>query len=122
VWTLLGLLALQVVTGLVADDEIATTGPLNRFFSSATASVASAWHGDTDLYVLVGLLLLHVAAVTYYAWIKRKNLIAPMIHGDKPLPAGAIASADGAVQRVVALFVFAAALALAWWVGSLGEV
>ena len=36
VFALLAILALQVATGLVADDEIAASGPLTRFVSSAT--------------------------------------------------------------------------------------
>jgi cytochrome b len=120
VWALLGLLALQVGTGLVADDEIATTGPLNRFVSSASATNASAWHEEFGKLLLIVLVLLHVGAVLYYWRRKRKNLIAPMLHGDAPLPAGTPASADGALRRVLALAIAGAAGALAWWVGRLG--
>ena len=120
VWALLGLLLVQVATGLVADDEIATTGPLNRFVSSATAIAASGWHEEVGKSLLIVLVLAHVAAVLYYWRRKRKNLIAPMIHGDMPLPAGTRASADGIGRRVAALALLAAAAALAWWVGSFG--
>ena len=120
VWALLGLLALQVATGLVADDEIATTGPLNRFVSSATANAASAWHAEVGKTLLVVLVIAHVAAVLYYLWRKRRNLIAPMIHGDMLLPGGTTPSADGAGQRVGALVLVLAAAGLAWWIGSLG--
>ena len=44
VFALLGILALQVATGLIADDEIATTGPLIKYVSSATSSLATSWH------------------------------------------------------------------------------
>ena len=120
VWALLGLLALQVATGLVADDEIATTGPLNRFVSSATAIAASAWHAEVGKALLVVLVIAHVAAVLYYLWRKRRNLIAPMIHGDMLLPGGTTPSADGAGRRVGALVLVLAAAGLAWWIGSLG--
>jgi cytochrome b len=119
VWALLGLLAAQVATGLVADDEIATNGPLSRFVSGAVTSTASAWHKHVGKLMLIVLVLVHVAAVLYYLWRKRQNLIAPMIHGDMSLPAGTPASADGGVRRLKALAVMAAATALAWWVGSL---
>jgi len=119
VWALLGSLAVQVATGLIADDEIATTGPLNRFVSGAVASAASAWHKHVGKRLLIVLMLMHVAAVLYYLWRKQRNLIGPMIHGDKPLPAGTPASADGGARRLEALAVLAVALALAWWVGSL---
>ena len=121
VFALLGLLAVQVATGLVADDEIATTGPLYRFVSNATSGAATGWHTEFGKPLLIVLVVLHVAAVLYYQWRKRRNLLAPMIHGNMPLPAGTPASADSAGRRIVALTVFAAAAALAWWVGSLGN-
>jgi cytochrome b len=120
VWALLGLLAVQVATGLVADDEIATTGPLNRFVSGQLAHLASEWHEEVGKTLLVVLTIAHVAAVLYYLLRKRKNLIAPMIRGDAPLPDGTTASSDGAGARLAALMIFIAAAALAWWIGSLG--
>ena len=120
VWALLGLLAVQVATGLVADDEIATTGPLNRFVSDATASVAGGWHTEFGKWLLIVLVIAHIAAVLYYLWRKQQNLIGPMVHGDMPLPPGTPASADGTGQRLAAALTLTAAAALAWWVGSLG--
>lgn len=121
VFALLGLLSLQVATGLVADDEIATTGPLNRFVSSALALQATAWHKTGGQYLIYLLVIAHVAAVIYYLRGKRINLIRPMWDGDKPgLPAATPASADGARERLVALGLAAAAVAAAWGVGRLG--
>jgi cytochrome b len=120
VFALLGLLAFQVATGLVADDEVATTGPLNRFVADSVAHAASDWHEEAGKTLLIVLVLGHVAAVLYYLWCKHRNLIAPMIRGDQALPVDAMASADGAGHRLAALLVLATAAALAWWVGSLG--
>ena len=120
VFALLGVLAVQVGTGLVADDEIANVGPLNRFVSSALASSATGWHKNWGQYVLLGLVALHVAAIVYYAVAKRQNLVGPMLGGDKPLPAGTPASQDGLGSRLLALAVAAAATGLAAWVMSLG--
>lgn len=120
VWALLGLLAVQVATGLVADDEIATTGPLNRFVSGRIANAASAWHEEVGKRLLIVLVVVHVAAVLYYLWRRKKNLLAPMIQGDAASPAGTVASRDGLAQRGLALVIASAAVALAWWVGSLG--
>ena len=44
---LIAVLAVQVGTGLVADDEIATTGPLIRFVSGE-ASLAWTGHGGGE--------------------------------------------------------------------------
>ena len=120
VWALLGLLAVQVATGLVADDEIATTGPLNRFVSSRIANAASAWHGEVGKVALIALALVHVTAVFYYLWRRKQNLLAPMIHGDAAVPVGTPASRDGAGQRWLAAAVLLAAATFAVWINSLG--
>ena len=44
VFAMIGVLVIQVATGLVADDEIATTGPLNRFVATDTGLAATGWH------------------------------------------------------------------------------
>jgi cytochrome b len=121
VFGLLGVLALQVGTGLVADDEIANTGPLNRFVSGATASSATGWHKDWGQAVVLTLVALHVAAIAYYRLRRNKNLVAPMLVGDKPLPAGTPASADGVAQRTLALVLAAACAGLVTWVVRLGS-
>ena len=119
VFALLGLLAAQVATGLVADDEIANIGPLNRFVSSAIASRASSWHADYGQWILISLVLLHIAAVLFYLFKKRHNLIRPMLVGDKPLPSTTPASADGLPQRLLALMLVLVCGAGAAWVASL---
>ena len=119
VFALLGLLALQVATGLVADDEIANIGPLNRFVSSATASQATGWHKEYGSWILIMLVALHVAAILYYLIKKRDNLIRPMLVGDKPLPRNTPASADGLPQRLLALVLVLLCGAGAAWVASL---
>ena len=119
VFALLGFLALQVATGLVADDEIANIGPLNRFVSSATAAQASGWHKEYGQWILIALVVLHIAAILFYLFKKRQNLIRPMLIGDKPLPANTPASADGLGQRVLALLLLLACAGGAAWVASL---
>lgn len=120
VFALYGLLALQVTTGLVADDEIATAGPLNRFVSAATARLASSWHTEAGQVLLILLVCLHVGAVVFYRWCRQRHLTAAMIHGDKLLPAETRASADGLGARLKATALMLAAAALAWWIGRFG--
>jgi cytochrome b len=121
VFALLAVLAVQVGTGLVADDEIANLGPLNRYVSSATALDATAWHKSWGQWLVIGLVTLHVAAVLAYLFVKRRNLIGPMLLGDKPLPAGTPASADGIAQRLLALVVAGLAGGVVAWVIRLGQ-
>jgi cytochrome b len=120
VFALLGFLALQVASGLVADDEIANVGPLNRFVGSSLVGRATSWHKEYGQWLLIALVVLHLAAIVFYLLKKRQNLVRPMLSGDKPLPAGTPASADGGAQRALALALFAACLAAAAWVLSLG--
>jgi cytochrome b len=120
VFALLALLMAQVATGLVADDEIATTGPLNRFVSSALGLRATSWHNTFGQYLIITLVVLHIAAVLYYLFKKQRNLIEPMWHGDKSLPPYTPASADGVAQRVLAAVLIVLALSLSWWIGRLG--
>ncbi len=119
VFGLLGLLALQVATGLVADDEIATVGPLNRFASPDIVTQATSWHKQYGQWILLALVALHVAAILFYLLKKKHNLVRPMLVGDKPLPADTPASADGPSQRLLALVLFALCAAGAAWVASL---
>jgi cytochrome b len=116
VWALLALLLAQVGSGLFADDEIANVGPLNRFVSGSTAQWLTGWHKEVGESVLIALLVLHVAAVLFYRWVRRKDLLTPMITGDKSLPAHTLASADGWRQRLGAVILAAAAAALVMWV------
>jgi cytochrome b len=120
VFGMLAVLGVQVGTGLVADDEIATTGPLARFVASATSLKATAWHEGPGQAIVIALVVLHVAAIVYYRKAKGRDLVTPMLAGDKWLPAGVPASADGLPTRIAALAVAAACAALAWWVHSLG--
>ena len=118
VFALIGLLVLQVATGLFADDEIATTGPLNRFVATANGLYATMWHRGPGRWGLIALVLLHVAAIIEYHR-RGKNLVRPMVLGDKPLPPGVPASTDSASTRLVALVLVALCGALAYWVASL---
>ncbi|MEY2688560.1 MAG: hypothetical protein RL375_2758 [Pseudomonadota bacterium] len=117
VFGLLGILLLQVSTGLFSDDEIANSGPLVKFVSGAMSSLATKWHADVGaviIYVLVGL---HVAAIVYYRRRKQLDLVTPMLTGDKLLSAQVPASADGLPRRLIAVAVLTAAgFAVAWLV------
>ena len=121
VFGLLGILAAQVATGLVADDEIANVGPLNRFVSSDLAQTASSWHTEAGQWVVLGLVGLHVAAIVFYLVARKTNLVRPMVAGDKPLPAATPASADTWGTRLLALAVGAACAGLSVWVSSLSN-
>jgi cytochrome b len=120
VFALLGFLALQVASGLVADDEIANVGPLNRFVSGRIASQATHWHKDYGQWILLTLVALHIVAILYYLLGKKKNLVRPMIVGDKSLPLGTPAASDNGASRLLALLLAVICAGCVGWVASLG--
>lgn len=120
VLAMLGLLAAQVATGLVSDDEIASSGPLTRFVSGGTVEAATGYHADIGQWLLVALIVLHLAAITYYRVARQENLVGPMLSGDKALPATTPASGDGWGPRVAALMLLAAWGVFVGWLVSLG--
>lgn len=79
---LLTVLLLQAGTGLFANDDIATEGPLYGWVSKA----ASDWITQAHRFnagILETLIALHLAAVLFHLIYKRDNLLVPMLTGDK---------------------------------------
>jgi cytochrome b len=120
VLAMLVVLLLQVCCGLVADDEIANVGPLNRFVSADLAQWATWWHKGPGKFTLIVLIALHVGAILYYRRARGQDLVGPMLRGDKPLDARTPASRDDGATRLLALVLFAACVAAAFFVASLG--
>ena len=120
VFALLAFLVAQVGSGLLSDDEIANAGPMVKFVSGATSSLATNYHKQVGQGVLIALVLIHVGAVLFYRLARRRDLIIPMITGDKALPQETPASADGAATRLLAAALLAACAAAVAWVVSLG--
>jgi cytochrome b len=119
VFALITLLLVQVGTGLISDDEIATTGPLNRYVASATGLLATGWHKGYGQWILLCLVALHIVAIVVYK-LRGKNLVTPMITGDKPLPADVPAAQDSLATRGLALVVLAACVAGVVWIARQG--
>lgn len=84
---MLAALAFQASTGLFADDEIATQGPLAAKVSNALVSRMSTLHA-VNQWIVAGLAALHVAAIAFYRWAWGVRLVAPMITGAMPAPPG----------------------------------
>ncbi len=120
VFALLAILTLQVGTGLFADDEIANAGPLVRFVSSATSSLASGWHKNFGQWLIIALVVLHLGAIAFYRFRRGRDLVRPMLTGDKMLAGRVPASADGAGHRGMALMLIALCAAVVGWLVSLG--
>ena len=79
VLAMLGALAVQVGSGLFADDDIALRGPLQALVSSAQSQWLTGLHRYNQWLVL-GLIALHLAAIAWHR-MKGKPLVAAMLHG-----------------------------------------
>jgi len=122
VFAVLAILAVQVATGLMADDEISASGPLTRFVSGEVVSLATGWHKAQGKWTVIALVSLHVLAVLFYVLVKRHRLVRPMVTGDKLVSSesGQVApSRDDAASRWLALVLFALCAGVAWWISSL---
>lgn len=121
VWAFLVLLSAQVATGLVADDDIDTTGPLNAHVGAGVARGASRWHAGWGVDLILALVALHMLAVAWYTLRRREPLLRAMWTGDKPLPPATPASRDDAAARAWALAIAATAAGAVWalvrWAG-----
>lgn len=82
VFLLLGLLAAQVVTGLLANDDIDFEGPWFNAIDKDWSDKLTGWHHHLSNYLLV-FIGLHLAALLFYLLAKRTNLIGPMLTGKK---------------------------------------
>ena len=83
---ILGLLLVQLATGLYAVDVDAYQGgPMSDRVSFGLGRQIAEWH-DLSFHALQAVVALHVAAVLFYLIWKRTNLIGPMITGWRRLP------------------------------------
>ncbi len=121
VFAMLAFLSLQVGTGLFADDEIATTGPLIGWVSGATSKVLTGYHKHWGQWTILLLVGLHVGAITFYVLRRGKTLIRPMLSGDKLLQSTVPASQDGLARRLLALALLMVCAAFVAWVVSWGQ-
>jgi cytochrome b len=82
---MLALLLFQAASGLFANDDIATEGPLYAKVGKDLSDRITSWHKFNSSLVLA-LAGVHVAAVLFYLGFKRENLVRPMISGWKRVP------------------------------------
>jgi cytochrome b len=87
VLVLFAALAVQVGLGLIAEDEDGLyTGPLYRLVSTDTSDKARDLHA-LWFNVILGLIVLHVAAIVFYR-LRGRRLLKPMITGRAILDRG----------------------------------
>ncbi len=116
---MLGFLLLQVATGLFSENKDDFAGPLSVLVSNETVRWMTGYHYNVGQWALIGLVVLHIAAIAYYA-LRGENLVAPMVTGDKLLGDPAPASRDDVGSRTRALALLAVCAAVIWGVVQLG--
>lgn len=109
VLALLGLVGLQVASGLFANDDIAFNGPLFNLVSKDISDRITGIHkGASNLLILI--VVLHVGAIAFYVRVKKHNLVKPMVTGWTEAESGESAQGGGIVALIVALVIAAAAM------------
>lgn len=112
VLVLIGLMLAQAVTGLFADDEILTQGPLAQFASERWVHRMTGLHHRIINVILIAVGA-HVLAVLLYRLLKGHDLARAMVTGRKTMPAGIAAPRMGHPLLAVALLGAAAAVVYA---------
>jgi len=107
---LLALLATQIVLGLFAVDvDGIESGPLSLYVSFEGGRDAARWHGAL-FDVLLWLIALHIVAILYYGLVKKQNLAASMLHGERDFGTELPAVQHASAVRLVVGMVLAALL------------
>lgn len=110
---MLGLLLVQTLTGLFADDEIFTQGPLAGWVSGDTRAWLTGVH-KANFNLILALVAVHVVAVVLHGVLKGDDLVRPMITGRKPMPADRGVEEVRFVGPLRALSLLALCAALVW--------
>lgn len=85
VLVMLALLAVQVATGLCANDDGDTEGPLFKYVGKEWSDWLSHIHAVNFRIIKIAVAL-HILAILAYLGVKRHDLVRPMITGRKLLP------------------------------------
>lgn len=115
--SVLGMLAallFQAISGLFLTDEIMFEAPLFKYISGATASLLAEIHeaNAAIIFILIGL---HIAAILFYRFVKRENLVTPMITGNKEVPADLPEHNASGGSAWLGLLIFGAVAASVWF-------
>jgi len=110
VMLMLFVLLIQAGTGLFSNDDIATEGPLAKLVSKSWSDRITGIH-EINVVVLYVLIALHLAAIAFYFFRKRDNLLTPMLTGFKDADEhGDAAQAPGEAPQTAGKTWLAAAL------------
>ena len=113
VLVMLALIGVQAGTGLFANDDANTEGPLMHLVDKDRSDWLSHIH-SLNFNLIEAVIVLHVLAIMVYAVLKRQNLVRPMVTGTKLMPAEA--AAPRLVGPIWAVVTLAVAAGMVAWV------
>ncbi|HEY3433114.1 MAG TPA: cytochrome b/b6 domain-containing protein [Rhodocyclaceae bacterium] len=108
VLAILGVVAIQVGSGLFSNDDSSFYGPLAALVSESLSGNLTELHESMEP-VLIALVIAHVAAIAFYTRVKKENLVKPMITGWKEAD-GKAATGGGLVAFIIAVLIALAAV------------
>jgi cytochrome b len=111
---LLLLLLVQSFSGLFNSDDLIFDGPFYFAASVGFRDFMGVVH-EYAFYALQGFILLHIAAVVYYQWIKKMPIVQAMIYGKAASRVGQ----SGPAPLWWALVIVVLAGGTLWWAVSL---
>lgn len=82
IFVILIILLVQAVTGLFANDDIFTEGPLAGKVSYETSRWLTGIH-EINIWILAGLVTMHLLAIALHQFHFRENLVKAMLTGKK---------------------------------------
>jgi cytochrome b len=104
-------LAVQAVTGLFANDEIANAGPFYGWVTQETSNRLTGLH-ELNSSLLVALIVTHLCAIAWYDGVRRLGLVRAFWTGRKPGAEGIASSRGGIALVIVITLVVALAFAI----------
>ncbi|NBY68911.1 MAG: cytochrome B [Betaproteobacteria bacterium] len=118
---MLGLLSLQVGTGLFSDDEISNAGPLVSLASESYVNLATYWHKSFGKTIILILVVTHILAIAWYFFKKKENLTRAMLNGNKPSSDAAISSKDSPIDWLKAFVLLLVSAGLVYVLINMGS-
>ncbi|NYT66399.1 cytochrome b/b6 domain-containing protein [Alcaligenaceae bacterium] len=113
----------QAISGLFANDDIFTSGPL-AYLSTSWSNTLTGLHNLNE-WVMIGLVTLHIVAILWYRLVRKQNLAATMLHGNVTLKHSSlptVAAVDSWAIRLGALFLAISTGLFTWWLTTLAPV
>jgi cytochrome b len=108
-------LAFQAVSGLFNYDDELNDGPLRKLISESLSDKLHVAH-SINQWIILGLIVLHVLAIVFYRFVKKDDLVSPMITGSKTLPADASTANAAGGSALLGAIVLAVAAGSVWYI------